>query len=176
MENGKVLFHENEMPDLGLSEEAARGVVKILCTLLADEHVLYIKLRKYHWNVQGPQFFSLHELFEEQYTTLATQIDEIAERIVQYGAEAPGSMEAFIPMARLEEDNDKSPDAHGMVANIKRDHEKLVRALREDIEAAAEEYEDSGAEDFLTALLQLHQELAWMTRAFLKGMPIAQPS
>ncbi|MCA9904071.1 MAG: DNA starvation/stationary phase protection protein, partial [Anaerolineae bacterium] len=85
-------------PDLGLAEKARDGVVETLCTVLADAHVLYIKLRKYHWNVTGPQFHSLHELFEEQYTAMATTIDEIAERILQYGASAPGSMQQFVDM------------------------------------------------------------------------------
>ena len=158
-------------PDLGLAEKARDGVVSTLATVLADAHVLYIKLRKYHWNVTGPQFHSLHELFEEQYTSLALTIDEIAERIVQYGVSAPGSMEQFVDMARLKEDKAKGLelDAHEMVEHIVADHEAVVRNLRDDIETVGQTYGDVGAEDFLTGLLQDHQKFAWMARAMIKG-------
>lgn len=158
-------------PNLGLEAKARDGVVQTLCTVLADAHVLYIKLRKYHWNVTGPQFHSLHELFEQQYTALAIKIDEIAERILQYGASAPGSMQQFIDMARLKEDEAEglSIEAHAMVEQIVADHEAVVRSLREDIERVGQDFEDVGAEDFLIGLLQDHQKFAWMARAMIKG-------
>jgi len=158
-----------EMPDLGLSKDNQDGVVKVLNVVLADAHVLYIKLRKYHWNVRGPQFFSLHELFEKQYTAIAEAIDEIAERIVQYGADAPGTLEEFQRDARLKENPGSVPSATTMVSNIVNDHEAMVRNLRDDIEKVGENYEDVGAEDFLTGMLQQHQEYAWMARAMLNG-------
>jgi len=60
--------------------------------LLADEHILYVKTRKYHWNVVGELFHSLHNLFEEQYTILADRIDAIAERIRALGPPAIGTL------------------------------------------------------------------------------------
>ena len=153
-----------ETPDIGLSDKNRDGVVDTLRVVLADAHVLYIKLRKYHWNVTGPQFFSLHELFEQQYTALASSIDEIAERIVQYGAFAPGTLEEFKATARLEETPGKVPEARTMVEDIVNDHEAAVRHLREDIETVGKKYGDVGAEDFLIALLQAHQQQAWMAR------------
>jgi starvation-inducible DNA-binding protein len=156
-------------PDIGLSADAFKGVVNVLRTVLADEHVLYIKLRKFHWNVTGPQFHSLHVTFEEQYTALALTIDEIAERIVQYGAEAPGTLTEFIDHARLSESPGEVPSAHDMVAAAVEDHQAMVRYLRDDIDKVGEEFEDVAAEDFLTGLLQVHQKQAWMLRALVEG-------
>jgi starvation-inducible DNA-binding protein len=156
-------------PDLGLSEKAYKGVVNILRTLLADEHVFYIKLRNFHWNVKGAQFRALHEILEEQYTAAADTIDEIAERIVQYGATAPGTMAEFLDYARLSESSGDVPSAHDIVAKSVADHEALIRYMRKDIKAIGDDYEDVGAEDLLTGLLQQHQKQAWMLRAMLEG-------
>jgi len=154
-------------PDLGLSDEAMTGAASILSTLLADEFLLRLKLRKYHWNVTGPQFLSLHEIFEQQYTELATFIDDVAERLRAYGATAPGTMSEFITMSRLTENPAGNPDAETMIENLVADHEAMVRYLRTDINRVADEYEDVGLEDFLTAQLQAHQKMAWMLRSFI---------
>jgi starvation-inducible DNA-binding protein len=155
------------VPDIGLKDDALSGVVGVLRTNLADAHVLYVKLRKYHWNVRGPQFRALHLNFEEQYTALATTIDEIAEHIVQYGAEAPGTMAEFIDLARLSEDS-SMPDARGMVSNLVADHEAVIRSLRQDISTVGDTYGDVAIEDFLTGLLHGHLKDAWMLRALLE--------
>ncbi|MBZ0296559.1 MAG: DNA starvation/stationary phase protection protein [Anaerolineae bacterium] len=161
-----------QVPELGLKAADQKSVVQVLRTVLADEHLLYIKLRKYHWNVTGPQFFSLHELFEQQYKAIEEIIDEVAERIVQYGADAPGTLQEFQEESRLKEHPGKIPDAHDMVADIVADHEAMVRHLRDDVEVVGEEHEDVGAEDFLTGLLQKHQKQAWMARAMISGKQV----
>ena len=155
-------------PELGLSDEAMTGAVSILSTLLADEFLLRLKLRKYHWNVTGPQFLSLHEKFEEQYNALALFIDEVAERLRTYGAMSPGTMDEFLKLTRLEEHPDENPDAEGMLKALIADHEAMVRHLRADLTTAGEDYDDAGLEDFLTGQLQEHQEMAWMLRSFIE--------
>lgn len=161
-----------EPHNVGLSAEVERGIVRILGTLLADEFMLYTKLRKYHWNVTGPEFFTLHEVFEKQYEEVAEYVDTVAERIRTYGAIAPGTFQEFQQMARLQEQPGVNPDAHQMVSDIVQDHEALVRSLREDIETIDDDFEDVGAEDLLTQLLQDHQKHAWMLRALLQGNPV----
>jgi starvation-inducible DNA-binding protein len=155
--------------NLGLSEEARRGVADILKTLLADEMLLYVKLRNYHWNITGPQFIALHELFEEQYDALAEVIDDTAERIRQYGEMTPGTLEEFKKLARLTEQPGEYPDWRTMVANLVADHEALIRCLREDTDTIDDDYDDIASEDFLTGLLQQHQKMAWLLRAHLEG-------
>lgn len=154
--------------EIGLSEKNREGVVEILSTTLADLFVLRTKLRKYHWNVRGTLFHALHEMFEEQYDELAETIDDTAERIRTYGAMAPGTLQEFSEMTRLSEAPGEYPDAEAMVRDLIEDHETIIRNLREDIETCAERYKDVGSEDFLTGLLQDHQEQAWMLRAFIE--------
>lgn len=155
------------IPDLALSEDIRGGVVEVLQTVLADEFILYTKLRNYHWNVTGTHFRALHLLFEEQYTAIETTIDETAERIRTYGAKAIGTTSEFSKTSRLQEQPGEYPEARQMVANLAADHETMVRNLREDVEKM-DEYDDVAGEDFLTGLLQTHQTMAWMLRSFLE--------
>ncbi len=156
--------------EIGLSGQNREAVGQILNALLADEHVLYIKTRKYHWNVVGPEFKSLHEIFEEQYKALADEIDEIAERARSLGVRAHGTMAEFAKHARLEEDADY-PEAMAMVANLARDRETVIKQLRTDIDRCQDDYHDAGTADFLTGLMETHEKTAWMLRAYLQERP-----
>lgn len=152
--------------NIGISTEEREVVTDALAILLADEHVLYIKLRNYHWNVTGIHFQPLHALFEEQYTLLANSIDEIAERIRSLGYFTPGSLENFKSIARLEESGHLYGDAEVMLQNLLKDHEAIIRFLRQDIHSA-EEANDAGTADFLTALMEEHEKMAWMVRTHI---------
>ncbi|BCQ70876.1 hypothetical protein PEQA60_48660 [Pseudomonas sp. Eqa60] len=76
--------------DIGISEEDRKSIVDGLSRLLSDTYVLYLKTHNFHWNVTGPQFRTLHLMFEEQYNELALAVDLIAERIRALGFPAPG--------------------------------------------------------------------------------------
>jgi starvation-inducible DNA-binding protein len=154
--------------NIGLSEDVIEDVVDILKSNLADQYLLYTKTRNFHWNVTGLQFRALHEIFEEQYTALEIAIDETAERIRSYGPKSPGTMKEFLELARLAEVPYEYPSAHDMVRQLADDHETMVRNLREDIDTV-DDLDDDGAEDFLTGMLQAHQETAWMLRTFIEG-------
>ena len=67
---------------IGLEKKDMSAVIEQLNKLLSSYHIFYINVRGYHWNVKGEHFFSLHTKFEELYTELQLQIDEIAERIL----------------------------------------------------------------------------------------------
>lgn len=72
-------------PNIGLSAKNLKSIGELLSKVLADAVILYIKTRKFHWNVSGNSFMELHKLFEEQYEKLEHSIDEIAERINKLG-------------------------------------------------------------------------------------------
>ena len=74
--------------------------VNKLKVVLANSYTLYLKTHNYHWNVTGPNFKSLHDLFEVQYTELATAVDDIAERIRALDSVAPGSFKEFLETKR----------------------------------------------------------------------------
>jgi len=153
----------------GLTSEQQKGVIDLLKSALADQHVLYMKMRNYHWNITGPQFQPLHALIEKQYDQLAEAIDDTAERIRQYGAFAPGTLKEMLELARLSEEPGVVPNARQMVANLVADHEAVIRQLREDTKTAGDTYGDISVEDYFTGLTQDHQKMAWLLRAHLEG-------
>jgi starvation-inducible DNA-binding protein len=154
-------------PHIGLIDSNRNGVVKLLTPLLADEYVLYTKTRNYHWNVVGPQFNDLHKFFEAQYEELDGFVDEVAERIRQLGAPSPATLAEFVKIARLEEHPGRQPDAKGMLAALLADHEAVIQSLRGDLATAMDKFGDAGTSDFLTGLMEKHEKMAWMLRAFL---------
>jgi starvation-inducible DNA-binding protein len=154
-------------PNIGLSDAGRHGVVKVLNTLLADEYVLYTKTRNYHWNVTGPQFNDLHKFFEAQYEELDAIVDDVAERARAVGGHAVGTLAEFARQTRLEERPGVYPEAPAMLKDLLGDHEALIRRLREDLETAAGKHRDAGTSDFLTGLMEKHEKMAWMLRAFL---------
>jgi starvation-inducible DNA-binding protein len=158
--------------NIGLSDEQHYGVVAILNTLLSDEYLLYTKTRKYHWNVVGPRFNDLHKFFEEQYKELNEIVDDVAERARALGGNALGTMAEFLKHTRLEEQASHYPHDRGMVADLLSDHEALIRHLRVDLETCADKYHDIGTNDFLTGLMEKHEKMAWMLRAFLEEKPV----
>lgn len=158
---------------IGVEKKDRSAEVAMLNKDLADLHVLYTKTRNYHWNVTGPQFYSLHILLEKQYTELAEAIDSVAERTRQLGGFATGTMGEYLQMARLKEESPaKVPNARTMIATLVGDHEAIIRQLREDIDEADETHDDMTTSDFLTGLAKDHEKMAWMLRAFLEGEPV----
>lgn len=149
---------------LGISEENVKKSVEMLTNALADEMTLYVKTRKFHWNVSGPSFMELHKLFEAQYTQLEAVIDEIAERINKLETNTIGTMEEFTKITRLKEAPGKYPNQKEMLKELLADHETLIVELRKDIDTDS----DAGTTDFFTKLIQDHETIAWTLRRYLK--------
>lgn len=158
--------------NIGLSEEQRQGVIDLLNRDLSDAYLLLIKTKKYHWDVVGPQFRSLHQLWEEHYQALTESIDAIAERIRALGGYPIGTAEGFLKYASIKEDAGTLPNANGMVENLVSDHEQVIRNLRDHIDQSSEKYHDEGTADFLTGLMEGHEEMAWMLRSFIEGQAI----
>jgi starvation-inducible DNA-binding protein len=153
--------------DIGISDKDRQEINSILAKVLADEYVLYTKIRNYHWNVVGPHFSEYHRLFADQYTVLDGDIDEIAERIRSLGAKTPATLAEFAKTASIKEHPGSYPDAQAMVTNLVTDHEAIIRTLRADVESCVK-YNDVGTADFLTGLLEKHEKTAWMLRSILE--------
>lgn len=154
-------------PNIGITQKNLDGVIGVLSPCLADAHVLYIKLRKFHWNVSGPSFIELHELFEAQYNQVAEAIDEVAERISKLGGIVPGTMTEFLKASQLKETPGKNPSQEGMIKELLADHETIIRSLRKGLDDCDKKYSDMGTSDFLTALMQEHETMAWKLRRYL---------
>jgi starvation-inducible DNA-binding protein len=155
--------------NIGLSEEQRQGVVDLLNSDLSDAYLLLIKTKKYHWDVVGPQFRSLHQIWEEQYQALTINIDSLAERVRALGGYPVGTAEGFLKHASIKEHGGDVPAATEMVAYLVEDHEQVIRNLRKHIDQCSEEFHDEGTADFLTGLMEQHEEMAWMLRSFIEG-------
>lgn len=158
---------KNLPPNIGLEKDVLKKDNELLNAYLADLHVLYIKTRKYHWNVAGPSFKEYHEFFEEQYKELEEIIDQVAERVRTLGGKPLSTMADFIGETSLEEDRSGEVKTVDMFTRLLADHEQLTRELREDVDTCDEELKDAGTADFLTGLMEAHEKMAWMLRKYL---------
>ncbi|PQA86175.1 Dps family protein [Hyphococcus luteus] len=150
--------------DIGIAENARNSVAEALNATLADTYALYMKTHAYHWNVTGPQFNTLHNMFEEQYREMWEALDEIAERVRALGVFAPTSGKQFAELAAIDSADTKPPAAGDMVKNLLTDHETLIKRARQGLETA-EEAGDAASADLLTVRIQTHEKTAWMLRA-----------
>ena len=151
--------------DIGIDEPRREAIAAGLSRLLADSYTLYLKTHNYHWNVTGPQFNTLHQMFEQQYTELAAAVDEIAERIRALGVKAPGSYTAFSDLTNVSE-SDGEESAEEMIRQLVLGQEAVVRTSRE-VFPAAEDANDEPTADLLTQRMQIHEKNAWMLRSML---------
>ena len=151
--------------NIGIDVQDRENIAAGLSRLLADSYTLYLKTHNYHWNVTGPLFNTLHQMFEVQYTELAAAVDEIAERIRALGVIAPGSYKAFGELTEIEED-DQVPTAEQMIANLVTAQETVARTARS-VFPLVDQAADEPSADLLTQRMQVHEKNAWMLRSML---------
>jgi starvation-inducible DNA-binding protein len=157
--------------NIGINEKERHEIADGLCHLLADTYTLYLKTHNFHWNVTGPQFQPLHEMFELQYTELAEAVDEIAERIRALGFPAPGSYAEFGRLTSIREATGVI-NATEMISQLIDGQETVVRSARK-IVPAIERAVDEATLDLLTNRMAVHEKQAWMLRSLLEGQPLS---
>ena len=162
-----------QVMNIGLTDRQRADVIDLLNHDLADAYLLLVKTKKYHWDVVGPQFMTLHKLWEEQYTALSDSIDLVAERIRSLGGYPVGTMAGCLKLASIQEHPGDVPMATGMVTRLVVDHEQIIRNLRQHIDACTDTFADQGTADFLTGLMEAHEKMAWMLRSFIEGESVA---
>lgn len=152
--------------NIGIPEAERGRIVLGLEKLMADSFMLYLKTLYFHWNVTGPMFQPLHDIFEGQYQELLLAVDDMAERIRSLGHPAPGTFEQFNRLTSITEDA-SVPDTETMLKILVEGHETVIRTARQafhEVEKAA----DVATLDLLTKRLDVHEKTAWMLRSFLK--------
>ena len=149
--------------DIDISREQREQICNNLAVLMVDSYMLYLKTQNFHWNVKGPRFYELHKMFEEQYTALATAIDEIAERITTLGAKAPGSFMEFSELSNIKESKE-SLSADEMIKVLAIDNEGVAKVAKSGITIASEAGDDPTV-DLLTQRAQIHEKTSWMLRS-----------
>ena len=143
----------------------ANQLTDIVNKQIANWTVLYVKLHNYHWYVTGPQFFTLHEKFEELYNEAAGHIDALAERLLALGGKPVATMKGALEQASVKEATG-TETAEQMVASIVGDFETMIGELKEGMDAA----DQAGDETTGDMLLAIHKELEkhiWMLKSFL---------
>ncbi len=151
--------------NIGIAEKNRKQVTELLSGLLADEFLLYTKTLRAHWNLEGHDFHTKHLFFEEHYNTIKRFTDSVAERIRKVGHYAPATMGEFLNLTHLSEKYEGGHTSLDYIAALLEDHDSIIHFIRENISQVEEEYEDVGTGDFLTGLMQEHEEMAWMLRA-----------
>ena len=154
-------------PHIGITPANLKKITDILSQVLANQMVLYVKTRKFHWNVAGESFMELHLLFEGQYKELEEAIDEVAERINKLGSPTIGTMKEFLGLATLKEGPGKYPNSLDMLKELLGDHEAAVKQIRDGVDTC-DKLGDAGTTDFLTKLMEDHETIAWKLRRYLK--------
>ena len=139
---------------------------KILNENIADFAVLYFKLHRFHWFVQGPAFYNFHKLYEELYDETTALVDEFAERLLTIGGTPAATMKSYLALSGIsEEGNEITPQ--DIAKTLKKDFEHVVSRLKAGIEVAEEEKDQVTADLFIGTIGQLEKHL-WMINQSLK--------
>lgn len=152
-------------PNYQLQEKAIKTIAKELDKLLANTMLLYVQTLHCHWNLEDPRFFSLHTLFENQYTQLAENGDLLAEKIRQMGERVEGTMAHFIKTGSLKEIT-KKLSGNQMIEILAISHEEAISGIRKAIDVC-EKHKDPGTVDLLSGILLDHEKAAWFLRSHL---------
>ena|SRR5690625_110306 len=135
--------------------------------LVANQGVLFVKLHQYHWYVQGPHFFTLHEKFEELYNETSEQFDAFAERLLAKGDKPFSTLSEYLEHATITEKKyDEKVSAEDMVRHLIDDYQTIKNLALEGIELAGAE-NDAVTEDMLIAYKEGIDQTVWMLEAYL---------
>jgi starvation-inducible DNA-binding protein len=150
---------------LNLNEERIVPVVEELNSLLASYQLYYQKLRNFHWNVRGRNFFELHGKFEEMYMDARIKIDEIAERVLTLGHRPLSNLSQYLDHASIAESADNLEDAQ-MVRELLKSHRRLIEQMQMVI-SRAEKASDEGTLDMIGAYVRELEKASWMLDAWV---------
>ena len=155
--------------DIGIGAADRKKIAQGLSVFLSDAYTLYLKTHNFHWNVTGPMFNALHNIFEDQYTEQWNALDDTAERIRALGFNAPGSYAEFIRLSTIKEEPGltEAPDWREMVRQLVVGNEAVCRTARKALRTADDASDDPSV-DLLTQRLHTHEKYAWMLRSLLQ--------
>ena len=156
---------KNASINIGMSDSDRAKIAEGLSALLADSYTLYMMTHNFHWNVTGPRFNDLHNMFMAQYTEQWNALDTIAERIRALGHPAPGTYKEFVKLASIKE-IDGVPKAADMVRHLMEAQEATARTARK-LFPVVDAANDQPTADLLTQRMDIHEKTAWMLRSLM---------
>lgn len=142
-----------------------KEVIEVLNKQVAEWTVLYTKLHNYHWYVKGPNFFSLHEKFEELYNEASVYIDDLAERILAIEGNPIATLKEALEWSVIDE-AEKNLTANQMVEQLSKDFTTVIAQLEEGIQLA-EKLDDDMTGDMLLSMVTSLEKHNWMLKSFL---------
>lgn len=150
---------------LGWSTEEADKITHALNSVLANYSIHFQKLRNFHWNVKGSDFFDLHAEFESQYKEALENIDEIAERIRIFSETPFSNMQEYLRHSEIKEaSTDVTSDL--MIRELLNDYRVLLQYMSAVIEIAGEQ-QDAGTENLIKGFIRKIEKHHWMLTSFL---------
>lgn len=152
---------------LNIETNKVLPVAEELNKLLADYHLYYQKLRNFHWNITGANFFVLHEKFEEMYIDARDKIDEIAERILTLQYHPMSSYSDYLNTTNISEVSHAKTDFE-MVENILKTHKIILKQLATIIEKASDA-KDEGTIDLIGGYIASLEKKSWQLNVWLKS-------
>lgn len=154
-------------PNIGITDTNRLAIAEQLSKILADEFVLYSKTLNAHWNIEGPDFHSVHLYLETLYNEQQQIVDTVAEKIRTVGHYVPAQLNKYLELTHLSESAPKKNDSQTLIADLLEAHESIIVFIRENIKPFAEKLKAEGISDYITGLMEHHEKTAWMLRAHL---------
>ncbi|HEY2004106.1 MAG TPA: DNA starvation/stationary phase protection protein [Candidatus Saccharimonadia bacterium] len=158
---------QDDQTHLAIEESIATQTAGLLVPILADTIFIQNLYKKYHWHVEGSDFYEYHLLFDKHATEQIPLIDLIAERIRTLGSKAPGMPADVIGNKTLEEPPDPHHEPRAMAKNLCIVHQRFIKNLRVAIDKTGE-LGDMGTNDMLISdVLRRHEFQLWFVRSTL---------
>jgi starvation-inducible DNA-binding protein len=151
---------------IDLSEKTRRNVILILNDRLADAIDLQSQVKQAHWNVKGPNFIALHELFDKIAENIEDHIDAIAERVTALGGRAHGTLVAVARGTSLKPYPEDVTDGTAHVEALSAVLADFGRKVRAGIDEAAR-LGDADTSDLFTGVSRETDKNLWFLEAHL---------
>ena len=155
-------------PNIGITDQNRKAIANQLSKILADEFVLYSKILKFHWNIEGPDFHTVHIYLETLYHEQQTIVDNVAEKIRMLGHYVPATLQDYLDLTHLTEETKGGNDSQSIFAELLEDDESIIVSLREEVEPKSDKWKAEGIGDYITGLMEQDQKTARMLRSHLK--------
>ncbi len=138
-------------------------ILKSLNALLADLNVYFRKLQNYHWNVEGKDFFVVHEKLEEYYNCILKQIDEIGEHILILGGQPLGTLKDYIKITKIKEAENKKVKPDEIFNNITTDFSTILADII-NIKELADDTKEYGTSSLMDEYILKYTKIIWMLK------------
>ena len=141
-------------------------LIEQLKVVQATAFSVYLKAHNYHWNVTGPDFIQYHSFLQTVYDQVFESVDAYAEKIRTLGAFAPGSLQRFSELTKVQ-DELNIPTSMMMLEKLALDNDTLIAELYK-TDALCDNLNQRGIQNFIQGQIEAHEKLRWMIKSFNK--------